>query len=68
MVSDQESKRKLKSILNIWLNFYTFGSITSKLLFDAIQELMKTFTESDIEILIYLLHNIGLQLRSDDPK
>lgn len=65
---DQESKRKMKSILNIWLNFYVFGSITSKLLFDAIQELMKSFTEADIEILIYLLHNIGLQLRSDDPK
>lgn len=57
---DQESKRKMKSILNIWLNFYVFGSITSKLLFDAIQELMKSFTEADIEILIYLLHNIGL--------
>ena len=67
-MSDQESKRKMKSILNIWLNFYVFGSITSKLLFDAIQELMKSFTEADIEILIYLLHNIGLQLRSDDPK
>lgn len=67
-MTDQESKRKMKSILNIWLNFYVFGSITSKLLFDAIQELMKSFTEADIEILIYILHNIGLQLRSDDPK
>ena len=67
-MTDQESKRNMKSILNIWLNFYVFGSITSKLLFDAIQELMKSFTEADIEILIYILHNIGLQLRSDDPK
>ena len=67
-MSDQESKRKMKSILNIWLNFYVFGSITSKLIFDAIQELMESFSEGEIEILIYLLHNIGLQLRSDDPK
>jgi len=67
-MSDQESKRKMKSILNIWLNFYIFGSITSKLIFDAIQELMESFSEGEIEILIYLLHNIGLQLRSDDPK
>ena len=67
-MTDQESKRKMKSILNIWLNFYIFGSITSKLIFDAIQELMESFSEGEIEILIYLLHNIGLQLRSDDPK
>jgi hypothetical protein len=67
-MSDQESKRKMKSILNIWLNFYIFGSITSKLIFDAIQELMESFSEGEIEILIYLLHNIGLQLRADDPK
>ena len=28
---------------------------------------MSSFTETDIEILIFLLHNIGLQLRKEDP-
>jgi hypothetical protein len=29
--------------------------------------LLNSFTEGDIEILIFLLHNIGLQLRKADP-
>jgi hypothetical protein len=29
--------------------------------------MMTSFSETDIEILIFLLHNIGLQLRKADP-
>tara|TARA_B110000285_G_C14932529_1_gene518020 strand:- start:379 stop:555 length:177 start_codon:yes stop_codon:yes gene_type:complete len=32
-----------------------------------IRLLLASFTESDIEILIFILHNIGLQLRKEDP-
>ena len=32
-----------------------------------IRFLLNSFTESDIEILIFILHNIGLQLRKEDP-
>jgi hypothetical protein len=32
-----------------------------------IRLLLVSFTESDIEILIFILHNIGLQLRKEDP-
>jgi hypothetical protein len=28
---------------------------------------MKSFREADVEVLIFLLHNIGLQLRKADP-
>ena len=28
---------------------------------------MHSFQETDIEILIFMLHNIGLQLRKSDP-
>jgi hypothetical protein len=29
--------------------------------------MLNSFQESDIEVLIFLLHNIGLQLRKSDP-
>lgn len=32
-----------------------------------IQQLLDSFEESDIEVLIFILHNIGLQLRKADP-
>ena len=33
-----------------------------------IKYLLNSFEESDIEVLIFLLHNIGLQLRKADPE
>lgn len=35
---------------------------------DLIHLLLTSFTESDLEVLIFLLHNIGLQLRKADPE
>jgi hypothetical protein len=34
--------------------------MTGKLLFDMIEVLMNSFTSGDIEILLFILHNIGL--------
>ena len=49
------------------MHFFLFQSLTQTLLYDLIRRLMSSFTETDIEILIFLLHNIGLQLRKEDP-
>ena len=49
------------------MHFFLFQSLTQTLLYDLIRHLMSSFTETDIEILIFLLHNIGLQLRKEDP-
>jgi hypothetical protein len=50
------------------MHFYLFQSLSQSLLFDLITRLlMSSFAEADIEILIFLLHNIGLQLRKADP-
>lgn len=45
-----------------------FQSLDSDYLFDVIKFLMNSFTEADIEVLIFVLHNIGLQLRKKDPE
>jgi hypothetical protein len=42
------------------MHFFLFQSLTQTLLYDLIRHLMSSFTETDIEILIFLLHNIGL--------
>ena len=63
-----ESKSKLKNILNCFLHFFIFKSTSGKILLDLIKVLRDSFREDDIEILIFILHNIGLQLRKEDPQ
>ena len=67
-IEQSSCKTKMKNILNCLLHFYLFKSTTPRLLIDLIKQLMTSFTETDIEILIFVLHNIGLQLRDEDPK
>ena len=63
-----EHRTKLKNILNCLVHFYLFQSIGSDFLISVIRHLLDSFTESDIEVLIFALHNIGLQLRKQDPE
>lgn len=58
---------RVKNILNVLLHLYLFQSVGSDFLFDMIRHLMTSFTESDVEVLIFVLHNIGIQLRKKDP-
>ena len=62
-----ESVTKVKNIMNCLLHLFLFQSVASDLLFDVIRYLLTSFTQSDIEVLIFVLHNIGLQLRKNDP-
>jgi len=67
MGAEGDQKTKMKNILNCFLHFFLFKGVTGSILFDLIKTLMNSFTEGDIEILIFILHNIGLQLRKEDP-
>ena len=53
--------------MNVYVHLFLFESVTHTLLYDLIRLLLGSFQESDIEILIFVLHNIGLQLRKADP-
>jgi nucleolar MIF4G domain-containing protein 1 len=58
---------RVKNIMNCLVHLFLFQTIGSDLLFDVIKFLLSSFTEMDIEVLIFVLHNIGLQLRKKDP-
>ena len=62
-----QAKDRVKNLLNCFMHFFIFQSISQALIYDLINHLMQSFKEADIEILIFLLHNIGLQLRKADP-
>jgi hypothetical protein len=65
--NDDQKKDRVKNLMNTFLHFFLFHSVTHTLLYDLITLLIQTFNESDIEVLIFILHNIGLQLRKADP-
>lgn len=48
------------------MQLYLFGSITADLIMYFIEKMLETFTQEDIDILIFVLHNIGLQLRKQE--
>jgi len=66
-LSADQAKDRVKNLMNCFLHFFLFSSLSSKLIFDLINVLLASYTEVDIEILIFLLHNIGLNLRKEDP-
>lgn len=41
--------------------------MTASVIFSFVKFLLHSFREDDIETLIFLFHNIGLQLRKTDP-
>ena len=57
----------MTNVLNCIVHMFLFQSISQKVLFDLLRHLLQSFHEADIEVLIFLLHNIGLQLRKADP-
>ena len=46
--------------MNAFLHFFLFHSITHALIYDLINLLLTSFKEAEIEILIFVMHNIGL--------
>ena len=65
--ANESSLIKVKNIMNCLVHLFLFQSVGSDLLFDVIKYLLNSFSESDLEVLIFTLHNIGLQLRKKDP-
>jgi hypothetical protein len=57
---DPDSQSKVKNILNCFLHFFLFQSVTAQVIFGIVKFLLNSFKEDDIETLIFLLHNIGL--------
>lgn len=54
------------NLVGLLANLYTFGVISSGLVYDHIRLLLTDFTENDAELLLRILRDCGPQLRSDD--
>ncbi|XP_022062628.1 nucleolar MIF4G domain-containing protein 1 [Acanthochromis polyacanthus] len=60
-----ESKES-DNLIAIVAHLYNFQVVHSALIFDILKLLVGTFTEKDIELVLFVLRNVGFALRKDD--
>ncbi|KAM9386976.1 nucleolar MIF4G domain-containing protein 1 [Phaethornis superciliosus] len=63
--SDDEGK-ECENLLALIAHLYNFHVVHSLLIFDILKKLVSTFTEKEIELILFLLKNVGFSLRKDD--
>ena len=59
---------ELKNLITVFMHIYLFRSISHEFMFGIVDILMNSFKERDLEILLNLMHNVGLTLRKDSPE
>ncbi|KAK5948936.1 suppressor of glycerol defect [Knufia fluminis] len=55
------------NLTSLLANLFTFGVVTSSLVYDHIRLLLSSFSEHSAELLLRTMRDCGPQLRSDDP-
>lgn len=55
------------NLISLLANLFTFGVVSSTLIFDHIKLLLSDFGENSAELLLRIVRDCGPQLRSDDP-
>ncbi|XP_010005353.1 PREDICTED: nucleolar MIF4G domain-containing protein 1 [Chaetura pelagica] len=63
--SDDEGK-ECENLLALIAHLYNFHVVHSLLIFDILRKLVGIFTEKEIELILFLLKNVGFSLRKDD--
>ncbi|NXG56122.1 NOM1 protein, partial [Hemiprocne comata] len=63
--SDGEGK-ECENLLALIAHLYNFHVVHSLLIFDILRKLVSTFSEKEIELILFLLKNVGFSLRKDD--
>ncbi|PKK32337.1 nucleolar protein with MIF4G domain 1, partial [Columba livia] len=63
--SDVEGK-ECENLLALIAHLYNFHVVHSLLIFDILKKLVSAFTEKEIELILFLLKNVGFSLRKDD--
>ncbi|NWV62766.1 NOM1 protein, partial [Malurus elegans] len=63
--SDGEGK-ECENLLALIAHLYNFHVVHCLLIFDILKKLVSTFTEKEIELILFLLKNVGFSLRKDD--
>ncbi|XP_043921516.1 nucleolar MIF4G domain-containing protein 1 [Protopterus annectens] len=54
------------NLIALLAHLYNFHVVHSVLIFEILKILLDSFTEKDIEIILFLLKNVGFSLRKDD--
>ncbi|XP_053916344.1 nucleolar MIF4G domain-containing protein 1 isoform X2 [Cuculus canorus] len=63
--SDAEGK-ECENLLALIAHLYNFHVVHCLLIFDILKKLVSIFTEKEIELVLFLLKNVGFSLRKDD--
>ncbi|KAM7071969.1 nucleolar MIF4G domain-containing protein 1 [Acridotheres tristis] len=63
--SDAEGK-ECENLLALIAHLYNFHVVHCLLIFDILKKLVSVFTEKEIELILFLLKNVGFSLRKDD--
>ncbi|NWS66872.1 NOM1 protein, partial [Crotophaga sulcirostris] len=63
--SDAEGK-ECENMLALIAHLYNFHVVHCLLIFDILKKLVSIFTEKEIELILFLLKNVGFSLRKDD--
>ncbi|NXP11574.1 NOM1 protein, partial [Thinocorus orbignyianus] len=63
--SDTEGK-ECENLIALIAHLYNFHVVHSLLIFDILKKLVSAFTEKEIELILFLLKNVGFSLRKDD--
>lgn len=58
--------KECDNLVAIVAHLYNFQVVHSVLIFDILKLLVGTFTERDIELILFVLRNVGFALRKDD--
>ena len=58
----------LNNIVSMLCFLYALRVVSCVLIFDIIRTLLKSFTEADLEVLLYIFKSVGLDIRKDDPQ
>jgi len=59
--------KEASNLMMILCYLYNFNVVHCTLMYDVVRQLIKSFTEMDVELLLLILSHSGSQLRSDDP-
>ncbi|XP_019745169.1 nucleolar MIF4G domain-containing protein 1-like, partial [Hippocampus comes] len=59
--------KECDNLVAVVAHLYNFQVVHSLLIFDILRRLLAVFGEKDIELLLFVLRNVGFSLRKDDP-
>ena len=66
-IDEDGYSKECSNLILIMSYLYNFQVVHCTLMYDIIRDLIKSFCEVDVELLLLLLSHCGFQLRSDDP-